>query len=140
MIWNPPATVVSVLSYLSLGLWSGPIPQSVSETERWNCRPFLPTLFAQTPPSPNLLAIRDATKALDDYFAVKYAQGGIESLSVAVITSGGTLYEKNFGVLRANETNSPPTTSHSAYRIASISKLFTVLEGFILEQRGVISW
>ncbi len=141
MIWNPSATMVGILSYLSLGLWSGPISRPASETERWNCRPFLPTLFVKTPPSPDHPDIRDATKALDDYFASKYALGvGIESLSVAVVTSEGILYENNFGVLRANETNSPPTTSHSAYRIASISKLFTVLQGFILEQRGVISW
>ncbi|PIL23326.1 hypothetical protein GSI_14637 [Ganoderma sinense ZZ0214-1] len=137
MIWNPSATIAGLLSYLSLDLWSG---QSASDTERWNCRPFLPTLFIHAPPSPSHPAIRGATKALDDYFASKYAQGGIDSLSVAVVTSEGALYEKNFGVLRANETNSPPTTSHSAYRIASVSKLFTVLEGFILEQRGVISW
>ena len=137
MIWNPSAAVASLLSYLSLGLWSS---QAGNETDRWTCRPFLPTLFVETPPSPGHPAIRDATKALDDYFASKYAQGGIDSLSVAVVTSEGALYEKNFGVLRANETHSPPTTSHSSYRIASISKLFTVLEGFILEQRGVILW
>ncbi|KAI1794468.1 beta-lactamase/transpeptidase-like protein [Ganoderma leucocontextum] len=140
MIWNPSATVVGVLSYLSSSLWSRPTSLPTSDTDRWNCRPFPPTLFVETPPSPGHPAIHAATKALDNYFASKYAQGGIDSLSVAVVTSEGTLYEKNFGVLRANETTSTPSTSHSAYRIASISKLFTVLEGFILEQRGVISW
>ena len=137
MIWNPSAAVASLLSYLSLGLWSS---QAGNETDRWTCRPFLPTLFVETPPSPGHPAIRDATKALDDYFASKFAQGAIDCLSVAVVTSEGALYEKNFGVLRANDSHSPPTTSHSSYRIASVSKLFTVLEGFILEQRGVILW
>ncbi len=140
MIWNPSPTVLGVLSYLASNLWSSPASPPPNDTERWNCRPFLPTLFVETPPSPGHPAIRAATKLLDDYLASKYAQGSIDSLSIAVITSAGTLYERNFGVLRANETNSPPTTSHSSYRIASVSKLFTVLEGFILEQRGVISW
>ncbi|TBU57475.1 beta-lactamase/transpeptidase-like protein [Dichomitus squalens] len=140
MIWNPLPAVIAALSYLSYGGWQSLSPQASANGDRWNCRPFLPNLFVETPPSPGLPVIRGATKALNDYFTSKFAQGGIDSLSAAVVTSNTVLYEKNFGVLRANETNSPPTTSHASYRIASISKLFTVLEGFILEQRGIISW
>ena len=137
---NPFSITVGLLSHLSSILRGGPTPQPASDPEQWNCRPFLPPLFVETPPSPRHPAVHAATKALDDYLASKYAQGSIDSLSVAVISSEGALYERNFGVLRANETNSPLTTSHSTYRIASISKLFTALEGFVLEQRGVISW
>ncbi|KAI0079040.1 beta-lactamase/transpeptidase-like protein [Panus rudis PR-1116 ss-1] len=111
------------------------------EVERFSCRPFLPNLFAETPPSPDHPAIRRATDALDRFFTTRFSKGDIDSLSVAVVTSNGTLYEKNFGVIRGNESDtSPPTTSHSVYRIASVAKLFTALEGFILERRGIISW
>ena len=138
MIWNPLPALVGLLSYLSRDDWQRFARQTTDN--RWSCRPFLPNLFAETPPPPNLLAIREVTKILDGYFVTKFSQGSIDSLSVAIVTSGDVLYEKNFGVLKANETNSPFTTSHDSYRIASISKLFTVLEGFILEQRGIISW
>ena len=67
--------------------------------------------------------------------------GSRNSLSIAIVTSDGVLFEKNWGVIRGNESaTSPPTTSHSQYRIASVSKLFTALEGLILEERGIISW
>ena len=67
--------------------------------------------------------------------------GDIDSLSVAVVTSNGTLYERNFGVMRGNESDtSPLTNSHSVYRIASVAKIFTALEGLILERKGIISW
>ena len=138
MIWNPLPALVGLLSYLSRGDWQRSARQDTDD--RWSCRPFLPNLFAETPPPPNLLAIRDVTKILDDYLVAKFSQESIDSLSVAVVTSGDVLYERNFGVLKANETNSPLTTSYDSYRIASVSKLFTVFEGFILEQRGIISW
>lgn len=108
------------------------------ETERWSCRPFLPNLFSETPPPAH--AVQDAADALDRHLTTRFAKGDIDSLSVAVVTSTGVLYEKNFGVMRANETDSPPTHSHSIYRIASVGKLFPVLEGFVLAQKGLISW
>ena len=126
--------VTSILSQLGSLL-------SLSETERWNCRPFLPNLHAGSPPSPDHPAVRKATEKLHQYFNDRFAQGDIDSLSVAVVTSNGTLYEGNFGVMRGNETaTSAPTNRHSMYRIASVSKLFAVLEGLLLEQKGIISW
>ncbi|KAH9917603.1 beta-lactamase/transpeptidase-like protein [Fomitopsis serialis] len=103
--------------------------------------PFLPNLHADTPPSPDHPAKRAATQSLDEFFTTRFSKGDIDSLSVAVVTSIGSLYEGHFGVMRGNESaTSPPTTRHLMYRIASVSKLFTVLEGLILEQRGVIRW
>ncbi|KAI0663850.1 beta-lactamase/transpeptidase-like protein [Cubamyces menziesii] len=115
------------------------LPQDADEGRRY-CRPFLPNVFDKTPPSIDHPAIRRGVEAVNEYFATRFTQGDIDSLSVAIVTSNGPLLERNFGALRANESNSPATTSHSMYRLASISKLFTALEGFVLEQKGIISW
>lgn len=116
-------------------------PAALDEAERFSCRPFLPKVFVETPPPADHPAIQRATGQLDDYLTERFSQGDIDSLSVAVVTSAGPIFEKSWGVVRGNESaSSPPTTSHSSYRVASISKLFMVLEGLILEQRGAISW
>ncbi|KAI0648780.1 beta-lactamase/transpeptidase-like protein [Trametes meyenii] len=134
----------ALLSILLGGLYSkywrdSPV-SLVDDVERWSCRPFLPNIFAETPPSAEHPAIRGATRVVDEYFLDRFSKGDIDSLSVAVVTSEGALYERNFGTTRGNETNGPKTTSHSIYRLASVSKLFAILEGLILEEKGVISW
>ncbi|KAI0738330.1 beta-lactamase/transpeptidase-like protein [Daedaleopsis nitida] len=137
-------TAVGLLSILAGGHYAGYwnfhklLQTTNDETERWSCRPSLPNLFSETPPPAH--AVRDAADALDRHLTARFGKGDIDSLSVAVVTSAGVLYEKNFGVMRANETDSPPTHSHSMYRIASVGKLFPVLEGFVLAQKGLISW
>ncbi|KAI0324258.1 beta-lactamase/transpeptidase-like protein [Cubamyces sp. BRFM 1775] len=143
-----PASAIyaAVLSALVGGLYSGfwrqstPAGSSKDDSERWSCRPFLPTVFAESPPEPDHPALRKGAQAVDAFFTNRFAKGDIDSLSVAIVTSDGPLYEKNFGTTRGNESNGPPTTSHSMYRIASVSKLFTVLEGLVLEQKGIIAW
>ncbi|EJD47160.1 beta-lactamase/transpeptidase-like protein [Auricularia subglabra TFB-10046 SS5] len=116
---------------------------AISDTERFSCRPFLPTLFVDNPPGPDDAHIAAATAQLDQYLSQRFATGNgdIDALSVAVITSDSVLFEKNWGVTRGNETaTSPPVTSDSEYRIASVSKLALVYEAFVLVQKGVISW
>ncbi len=147
-MWNVLTTAVAAFALLLGGHYSGylriPVLEDTTvreDVERWSCRPFLPNLFSETPPSPDHPAVRDALRSVHTFFHTRFSKGDIDSLSVAVVTSKETLYESNFGVMRGNETEtSPPTNSHSMYRIASVSKLFTALEGLILEQRGVISW
>ncbi|KAI8970736.1 beta-lactamase/transpeptidase-like protein [Trametes punicea] len=143
------AVAVALVSLVAGGIFSGHLQLPSlqisrvlrqDDPERWHCRPFLPNLFEDTPPSVEHPAIRKALTSLDKYLTSRFAKGDIDSLSVAVVTAAGPLYEKNFGVTRGNETGSPPTTSHSSYRISSTGKVFTVLEGLILEQKGVISW
>ncbi|TBU39968.1 beta-lactamase/transpeptidase-like protein [Dichomitus squalens] len=147
-MWTPPSAVaIAAVSLLLGGHYSGyvhiPFFSSIAddETERFSCRPFLPNLFSDTPPTTAHPSVGSAAKKADKFFTQRFSQGDIDSLSIAVVTSNGILFEKNFGVTRGNETEtSPPTTSHSQYRIASVSKLFTALEGLILEERGVIHW
>ena len=139
---------VGILSILAGGHYAGywkftllgtPSPSHPENVEQYSCRPYLPNLFSETPPT-NHPAIHDAVHALKHHLSTRFSKGDMDSLSVAVVTSNGPLFEENFGVMRANETNSLPTHSHSVYRIASVAKLFNVLEGFILEQKGIISW
>ncbi|KAL1941009.1 hypothetical protein VTO73DRAFT_7645 [Trametes versicolor] len=142
-MWFTSAVAAAFLSVFAGGLYSGfwrTPPSSSNDVERWSCRPFLPNVFVEHPPSPKHSAIRQATQTVDDFFTTRFSKGDIDSLSVAIVTSQGTLYEKNFGTMRGNETNGPATTRHSTYRIASVSKLFAVLEGLILEEKGVLSW
>lgn len=141
------AVTAGLVSLLIGGYYSGhiriPLLESHpdnSASEPWDCRPFLPNLFADTPPSAAHPAIHSGVAAVHRYFSFRFSAGDIDSLSVAVVTREGPIYENNFGVTRGNETQSPPTTSHSTYRIASTGKLFPVLEGLILEQKGLISW
>lgn len=109
--------------------------------ENLQCRPFLPKLFEQTPPPPNHPEVRAGLEKLDSFISGRFSQGDIDALSFAVITSEGVIFERNFGVERANESEtSPLATSHSSYRLASNSKLFAALEVTVLEQRGVLSW
>ncbi|KAI0319435.1 beta-lactamase/transpeptidase-like protein [Amylostereum chailletii] len=108
-----------VISGHYTGLWTFPTrtlhPPLLQEVERWSCRPFLPPLFVETPPSATHPAIQAASAALDKFLSDRFSKGDIDSLSVAVITSEGAVFEKNFG-------------------------LFNVLEGLILDQRQSLSW
>lgn len=114
---------------------------SVDEAERFSCRPFLPRVLVDSPPSSDHASIRHAVHKLDGSLSQRFSHGDIDSLSVAVVTSKGPVFEKSWGVVRGNESaSSPLTTSHASYRIASVSKLITVLEGMVLEQKGFISW
>ncbi|TCD61213.1 hypothetical protein EIP91_008782 [Steccherinum ochraceum] len=123
--------------------YNGALPPSkYDDAPQLGCHPFLPPLFVETPPAASHpTAVLAASRTLEDLFATRFAKGDIDSLSVAVITSEGALYERNFGLLRGNESKtSPSTTSDASYRIASISKMFMTYEGFILQQKSRLSW
>lgn len=100
----------------------------------------MPNVFDETPPSAHHTLLRKASKDLNNFLDARFSKGDIDSLSVAVITSAGAVFEKNWGTTRGNESTGPKTTSHSAYRIASVAKVFPTLEAFILEQKQALSW
>lgn len=147
MVLSLQSILIAVLSIVIgahySGIWTFPThrDQTLSATDiaKLECHPFLPPLFAETPPAPNNPLIVEANQKLDDFLLSRFSKGDIDSLSVTVVSSDGPLYEKNFGVLRTNETESRKTDSHSMYRIASVTKLFTMIEALILEQKGVLS-
>ncbi|KAH9940097.1 beta-lactamase/transpeptidase-like protein [Epithele typhae] len=129
----------ALLSVYLTGNLSLSLRSLFNDAERYSCRPFLPTVLSDAL-SLHEGPISQAPASLDDYFSTHPARALIDSLSVAVVTSRDTIYEQNFGVTRGNESGSAPTNSHSMYRIASVAKLFAVLEGHILQQKGIISW
>lgn len=107
------------------------------------CRPPLPVILlssAQTS-GPSFTA---AAAALDAMLSERAAQPDIDALSVALVAPSGVVFEKHYGVLRANETASgvEPSTPNgkSLYRIASISKMFVVLELLVLREKGLLAW
>lgn len=137
------ASVSVLLGTLFAGRWPLTINSrpDLDQVERFSCRPFLPpvggisTLHADNP----LLAT--AARQTSRFLNSRFSKKDMDSLSVAIVSADSVLFEENYGVMRGNESHSSPvTTSDSMYRIASVSKLFTVLEGHILAERGVISW
>ncbi|KAJ7719297.1 hypothetical protein B0H16DRAFT_1475034 [Mycena metata] len=120
-LWQ--STIVGLISLILgghyTGFWALPkLSIQQEDTERFSCRHFLPTLFDQSPP-----------------------QADNPLLKVASLRAAQFLESRNYGVMRGNESESSPSTnSDSVYRLASVSKLFTVLEGHILAEKGVISW
>ncbi|KIY51270.1 beta-lactamase/transpeptidase-like protein [Fistulina hepatica ATCC 64428] len=107
-----------------------------------SCKVPLPNLPAYHPPSPHVPEIVDAGLALDAYLSARTSESDIDSLFLSVITPHGPVFERGYGVLKANQTSSKTDTvdSDSIYRIASITKMFTVLETLILRERGILNW
>ncbi|TFY61928.1 hypothetical protein EVJ58_g4192 [Rhodofomes roseus] len=139
------STVVSALATTLVqygrGLAPGKTPESL------NCYPFLPDLFQDTPPSTAHPLMQEASAKVDAYLRDRFQSGAgdIESISVAVVTSQGAIYENNLGKLRnsgsdVDRASSPPTSSHAMYRMASVSKLFEAVEAHALRQKGALSW
>lgn len=107
------------------------------------CKPPSANIFATSPPRSNNGLIAKASKDIDQYLAKRTAKSDIDSLAIAVVTPGGIVFERGYGVLKANESNvedQKPVDSNSIYRLASISKMFTALETLILRERGVLQW
>ncbi|KAF4622924.1 hypothetical protein D9613_002213 [Agrocybe pediades] len=136
------------------------LPESSTSVTTWPwdkpaCRPPSINLFAAHPPRPNLDPIVKASNDLDKFLSQSVSKNGVDSLAVAVVTPAGPIFLKGYGVLRANETSSEPGDSEdpenpdppapevdgdTIYRLASISKMFTVLETLVLRERGVLNW
>lgn len=109
------------------------------------CHAPAPNLFAYHPPRLSNERIVKASKDLDKYLSDRASKSDIDSISVSVVTAAGPIFEGGYGTLKANETDTNPddvrpVDRDSIYRIASISKMFTVLETLILRERGVLNW
>jgi len=108
-----------------------------------SCHPPLPNLLAYYPPKANDSSLAALFDTVDAYLQKIVAVNTTDSISVSIVTSGGPLYEKGFGIARANETDPEKRLrpdGKSIYRVASVSKLFTTLETLILRERGVLNW
>ncbi|KAJ7446452.1 beta-lactamase/transpeptidase-like protein [Mycena galericulata] len=139
----------TVLSFTALRLLNlriefkiAPVP-SKTLVEKLPCRAPLPTLFASHPPGPDSPGFKAAAASLDEFLSTRTNESDIDSLSIAVVTPNGPIFEGGYGVLRANESEvhkHGSITRDSIYRIASITKMFVVLETLILRERGALNW
>ncbi|KDR85443.1 hypothetical protein GALMADRAFT_218541 [Galerina marginata CBS 339.88] len=116
--------------------------QHKSVSTKDTCQPPSVNLFASHPPQAKNDLIIKASKDLDDYLTDRVSKPDIDSISVGVVTSKGLIIESGYGVLRANESDEEqfPVDRKSIYRIASVTKMFTVLETLILRERGALNW
>ncbi|PVF96243.1 beta-lactamase/transpeptidase-like protein [Serendipita vermifera] len=106
------------------------------------CKPHLPsTLVRVAPLVPSSHDFGRAIRKLDLVLQERAKRDDMDSLMVGIIGPNGLLWSKGYGVANANDTEAhEPPNEHSIYRLASISKMFTTLETFILRDRGVLNW
>nr|AAZ14924.1 beta-lactamase class C binding protein-like protein [Coprinellus disseminatus] len=111
-------------------------------TPATGCPAPLPNLLAHQPIQANAVTpqIRKALDSLDKYLKKRTAAADVESLSIAVVTPAGPIFERGYGVLKANDnTTTQAPDSNSIYRLGSISKMFTALETMLLREKGVLN-
>lgn len=142
LIW-----LTGALSPFYLPTW--PLPTSFDWTRKSavpqykKCRAPLPALIGYSPPHRDRPQIIAASTSLDSFLSERTSRSDIDSLSIAVVTPAGTVFERGYGTLKANETDPQKkgtVDSAAIYRIASVTKMFTVLETLILRERGALSW
>ncbi|KAJ7110012.1 beta-lactamase/transpeptidase-like protein [Mycena epipterygia] len=119
--------------------------KSKAAQEKLTCSAPLPTLLASHPPRADAPGLKEAAASLHEFLSMRTAKSDIDSLSISVVTPAGPIFERGYGVLKANESKADSeklgsVTRDSIYRIASITKMFTVLETLILRERGVLNW
>lgn len=118
-------------------------PQTPNTTPVKKGCPFpLPNhLLRGQPLQPGEGRLAESSKKLHAYLSERASHSDIDSLSIAVVTPTRTIFEQSYGVLKANETESSdkPVSRDSIYRIASITKIFTILETLILRERGALN-
>ncbi|TFK40872.1 beta-lactamase/transpeptidase-like protein [Crucibulum laeve] len=116
--------------------------QSFNSNTKLTCRFPLPNLLTHSPPLYHE-ELKKASKRLDKYLSKRVLDDDIDSIAIAVVTPAGTVFERGYGVLRPNETTAQrrgTIDANSIYRIASVTKMFTVLETLILRERGILNW
>lgn len=107
-----------------------------------NCLAPLPRYLEKRPPDASSPVMHRAIIKLQRYVNHFYEQSDLDSLSIAVVTPSGSIYEGFWGPLRANETDQSlrgAVDRHSIYRLASLSKLITALQTMKLRDKGVLS-
>lgn len=127
-----------LLAYLSRATESKITTRQNSQT---TCSSPLPDIFTTKPPLASHPLVKTTSDAFAAQLASRVAEGDIDSLAIAVVTSEGSIFEGTYGVVRANETDAEKrgkVNRDTVYRLASVSKVFTVLETLILRDRGVL--
>ncbi|KAF9535645.1 beta-lactamase/transpeptidase-like protein [Crepidotus variabilis] len=142
-----------LFSSLTLGALYHLVPERAEFSSKgfrfpWDRPPVCPApkanLFAFHPPRPSDEVVAKSLENLDNWLTKKVSQSDdIDNIDIAIVTAAGPIFQKGYGVLKANDTEAEdpaPPDANSIYRIASISKMFTVLETLILRERGSLNW
>ncbi len=136
--------VLSVCPVLLIGYYASTMQRSPAALRKAplprRCSPPLPNLLAQNAIEATDPLVKGATASLDAFFSARASEDDIDSISVSIVTPFGPIFESSYGVLRANESDQGTVDRHSIYRIASITKMFTVLETLILREKGALNW
>lgn len=112
------------------------------------CIPPLPVVLATHPPTNASDGIANASAVLDASVTAAFnanhtGSPNIDSLVIAVVTANGTVFEKGYGVVRANETDPAlqggTPDRNTLYRIDSTSKLVAAMETMYLRQQGLFA-
>ena len=110
----------------------------LSET---TCKPPLPSLLLQQyPPSAEDEILQPLLAQVQAEAAATAAIESVDSVAVGLVGPQGLIWAKGFGKAKANGTDSTPPNEHTIYRVASISKLFATMEGFVLQNKGYLNW
>lgn len=106
-----------------------------------SCSPFLPSSLLQLyPPSSSDWEFKAPIQYFNQRVTQHAAQSSVDSIMAGIVSTGGLIWSNGFGRAKANGTERVPPNEHTIYRIASISKLFATMEGFILKDKGIIQW
>ncbi|KAF8922083.1 beta-lactamase/transpeptidase-like protein [Mucidula mucida] len=136
--------VLSVCPVLLIGYYASTMQRSPAALRKAplprRCSPPLPNLLAQNAIEATDPLVKGATASLDAFFSARASEDDIDSISVSIVTPFGPIFESSYGVLRANESDQGTVDRHSIYRIASITKMFTVLETLIMREKGALNW
>ena len=140
----PSIRVCLAFGALLIVLWYDHRRRNTSHAAAYNlCQPPKPNLLGLYPPPANDKEFFFPSQTLHQYLSLRASKTNIDSLAVAVVTPAGAVFEHGYGSLRANETDPSrrgEINRHSIYRIASVTKVFTVLETLILRERGALDW
>ncbi|KAG8987010.1 hypothetical protein FRB93_004978 [Tulasnella sp. JGI-2019a] len=106
------------------------------------CHPPLPPPVPLSSHDTTSLPFRIAARSLRGFLESEALQNNTDSLTVGVITPAGLIFNQAYGLQRANETHGSqkPLDLDSLYRIASVSKMFCVLELMILKEGHLVDW
>ncbi|EJU00504.1 beta-lactamase/transpeptidase-like protein [Dacryopinax primogenitus] len=131
------ALIALTTAWYSLNL----TPLPLFTTRASICHTPLPPIHAYGPLGDDHPALLRAGKQLERAIQSRWKKGTIDSINLAVVTAHGSVWEISQGPLRPNETDPlerGAVDRDSMYRIASVSKLFTMVETLVLQQKGVL--
>jgi hypothetical protein len=116
-------------------------PNLVPLEEKYKCRPPLPfNLIQNSPPTAEDPAFQAAAWQLANLVSQHATEGYFDSVVIGIVGSDGLIWSTSAGRLKANGSEYELPDIHSIYRIASISKMFAVMETHILRDRGILNW